>query len=366
MRDATNAYAYGDQAGGGIVELTPFTNGSNAEIATIGSDTIARAQVGSDSSAVAVGSFSNDEESRQRGDLFASWPLGAQESLTVTGGSEQGREYESPGSAFAGSFSFADAAFSDPQALNLTVTAVMDRGDYETSSSPLSAYESPASVAWSDSGFDAAIHSSGPDRSDLSRLACVRQRASTMPQALPYDRAARWCDARPNARRRRPRGERKRLRRNRGSRCLLVRLRRWHLRRLAAGKNRACRAVARGATLSERQVERESPGERLVYVTHVRRSISLRRRSGDARCNPAQRVTGGRIDLHGRRARSRFVRAGIGERQRRVIGQDYLDGILGDLAGRAGDFAASVDDARHRYRAALRGSGFRTTALRRP
>lgn len=162
VRDATNAYAYGDQAGGGIVELTPFTNGSNAEIATIGGDTIARAQVGSDSSAVAVGSFSNDEESRQRGDLFASWPLGAQESLTVTGGSEQGREYESPDSAFAGSFSFAGAAFSDPQALNLTVSATMDRGDYETSSSPLSAYESPAGVAWSDSGFDAAIHSSGP------------------------------------------------------------------------------------------------------------------------------------------------------------------------------------------------------------
>ncbi len=185
VRDATNAYAYGDQAGGGIVELTPFADGSSAEIATIGSDAIARAQVGSDSSAIAVGSFSNDQESRQRGDLFATWPLGAQESLTVAGGSEQGREYESPGSAFAGSFSFADAAFSDPQALNLTLTGVMDRGDYETSSDPFSAYQLPASAAWSDAGFDAAIHSSGP----VVGFVEVGLRSSTGfydPQALPY------------------------------------------------------------------------------------------------------------------------------------------------------------------------------------
>ena len=188
VRNATNAYAYGDQAGGGIVELTPFVNGSNAEIAMLGSDTIARAQVGSDSSAIAVGSFGNDQESRQRGDLFASWPLAAQESLTVAGGSEQGREYESPGSTFAGSFSFANAAFSDPQALNLTVTAAMDRGGYETSGNPPNAYQLPVnipdSVGWSDSGFDAAIHSSGPVVGFLE----VGLRSSTgfYAQASPY------------------------------------------------------------------------------------------------------------------------------------------------------------------------------------
>ena len=70
LRDASDAYAYGDQAAGGIVELDPFTSGSNSEIAIVGSDAIARAQVGSDSSAIAFGSLTNDEESRQRGDVM--------------------------------------------------------------------------------------------------------------------------------------------------------------------------------------------------------------------------------------------------------------------------------------------------------
>ncbi len=137
LRDATNAYAYGDQAAGGVVELDPFTSDSSSQIAIVGSDTVARAQVGSDSSSVAVGSLSNDEESRQRGDATASWPLGAQQSLTVAGGAEQGREYSLPASAFAGSFSFADAQLRDPRALNLSVTAVTDRGDYTASDGEL-------------------------------------------------------------------------------------------------------------------------------------------------------------------------------------------------------------------------------------
>jgi hypothetical protein len=156
VHDATNAYAYGDQAAGGIVELDPFSDESNAEVATLGSDTIARAQVGSDSSGIALGSFSNDEESRQRGDAFVSWPLGAEQSLTVTGGSEQGRVYESPDSTFAGNFDFADAVLSVPRALNLTLSAVTDRGDYSWSSD-----EYPISTAWSDSSFNAGIHSNG-------------------------------------------------------------------------------------------------------------------------------------------------------------------------------------------------------------
>ncbi len=155
MRDAANAFAYGDQAAGGIVELDPFASGSSPEVATIGSDTIARAQ-GSDSASVALGSFSNDQESRQRGDVSANWPLPAEESLAIAAGSEEGREYESPASPFAGSFSFADADFTDPRALNLSISAVTDRGDYALGENGY-----PVSAAWSDSGFAASVHSNG-------------------------------------------------------------------------------------------------------------------------------------------------------------------------------------------------------------
>ncbi|MGA8575329.1 MAG: carboxypeptidase-like regulatory domain-containing protein [Candidatus Cybelea sp.] len=157
LRDATNAFAYGDQAGGGVVQLDPFVAGSSAEVATLGSDAIARGEIGTDSSSVAFGSFSNNEESRQRGDLFATVPLGAEQSFSVAGGSEQGRDYGSRASDFAGSFSFADAGFSDPRALNLSLSAVMDRGNYVAS-----AYQWPTSTGWSDTGFDAGIHTSGP------------------------------------------------------------------------------------------------------------------------------------------------------------------------------------------------------------
>ena len=156
VRDASNAYAYGDEAGGGIVDLTPFAAGSNPEIALVGNDAIARAQVGSDAAGVAIASFSNDEESRQRGDVFATWPLGGGESLGFSGGSEQGRQYESPGSQFAGSFSFANASFSDARLENVTVSAETDRGNYA-----LQAGEYPISSGWSDSSFAAGVRSNG-------------------------------------------------------------------------------------------------------------------------------------------------------------------------------------------------------------
>ena len=54
LRDASNAYLYGDQAAGGIVALEPFLNGSSQQVATIGSDLIARLQAGSDTPAIAV------------------------------------------------------------------------------------------------------------------------------------------------------------------------------------------------------------------------------------------------------------------------------------------------------------------------
>ena len=170
LRDATNAFAYGDQAAGGILQLDPFVAGSSAEAATIGSEAIARAEIGSDASAVAFGTFSNDEESRQRGDIIANWPLGAGQSLTVAGGSEQGRDYEDPTSAFAGSFSFADAGFNDPRALNLSISTVLDRGNYLADTGIW-----PTSTGWSDSGFNAGIHTSGP----IAAFADAAVRAST-------------------------------------------------------------------------------------------------------------------------------------------------------------------------------------------
>lgn len=157
LRDATNAYAYGDQAAGGIATLQPFVAGSSAEAATIGNEAIARAEVGSDSSALSFGTFSNDEESRQRGDLTASWPLGGEQSFSVAGGSEQDHDYGAATSSFAGSYSFADAAFSAPRALNLNLSAVMDRGNYVAT-----ALQWPISTAWADTGFDASIHTNGP------------------------------------------------------------------------------------------------------------------------------------------------------------------------------------------------------------
>jgi hypothetical protein len=157
VRDATNAFTYGDQAAGGIVELDPFTNDASSEIATLGSDTIARAQIGSAAAGFAAGSFTNDEESRQRTDLYGNWPLGADQSLSFAGGTEQGREFGSAESDFASSFSFADATFADPRALNLSISAVTDRGDYT-----MTAGVWPVSATWSDAGFSAGIHSSGP------------------------------------------------------------------------------------------------------------------------------------------------------------------------------------------------------------
>ncbi|HEX3670598.1 MAG TPA: hypothetical protein VHT92_02715 [Candidatus Cybelea sp.] len=157
LRDATNAYAYGNQAAGGIATLEPFVAGSSAEAATIGNEAIARAEVGSDNSALAFGTFSNDEESRQRGDLTANFPLEAEQSFSIAGGSEQDRDYGSATSSFAGSYSFADAAFNDPRALNLSLSTVMDRGNYVSTT-----LQWPTSTAWSDTGFDASVHTNGP------------------------------------------------------------------------------------------------------------------------------------------------------------------------------------------------------------
>ncbi len=179
VANATGAFRYGNQAGGGIVALTPFEPGSNAEVATIGSDAILRAQAGSSAAGIVAGSFTNDQESRQRTDLFANMPLPADQSLDVTVGTEQGRDYQSPDAAFGGSFSFANATFSDPRALNLQVSAIADRGNYAMSED-----EYPISAVWSDFGLSAGVRTVGP----VAAFADVATRASTGlydAQALP-------------------------------------------------------------------------------------------------------------------------------------------------------------------------------------
>jgi hypothetical protein len=170
MSDASNAYLYGDQAAGGTVEASPWGSDSNWQVATLGSDAIARAQIGSDNLGAVLGSFTNDEESRQRGDLSAKFSLGADQSLAFAGGSEQGRTLAPGTSQFAGSFSFADATYADPRLANLYVSAVLDRGNYTLGTS-----ENSSTAVWSDSGLNIGVHSLGA----VSTFADLGVRAST-------------------------------------------------------------------------------------------------------------------------------------------------------------------------------------------
>lgn len=158
IADAGNAFLYGDQAGGGTVFLHPFSSGSDSQIASIGRDAIVRAQVGTDTSAIAMGSYSNFQESRQRADGTLEVPVaGDGVSLEVNGGTEQGRQYSSTSSWLADAFTFGDATFTDRRLANLEVTTSIDRGAYVASYGPNS-YD----TVWSDAGFDASIHSNGP------------------------------------------------------------------------------------------------------------------------------------------------------------------------------------------------------------
>jgi hypothetical protein len=155
---AGNAFLYGDQAGGGTVFLHPFSTGSDSQIALIGGDAIVRAQVGSDTSAIALGSYSNPAESRQRADGFVAVPVaGDGVSLQLGGGTEQGREYSSSYSSLADTFTFADTAFADRRLANLEVNASIDRGAYVATYGATA-----ANTVWSDASFDAGVHSNGP------------------------------------------------------------------------------------------------------------------------------------------------------------------------------------------------------------
>jgi hypothetical protein len=158
ISDAGNAFLYGDQAGGGTVFLHPFSASNNAQTALIGGDAIVRAQIGSDTSALAIGSFTNSAESRQRIDATLAVPMaGDGVSLQVNAGAEQGRQYSSPGSWLADEFTFADSTFADDRLANLQVTGSVDRGGYVASYG-----STPYDTIWSDASFDASVHSNGP------------------------------------------------------------------------------------------------------------------------------------------------------------------------------------------------------------
>jgi hypothetical protein len=158
IESASNAFQYGDQAGGGTVFLHPFSANNDAQTALIGGDAIVRAQIGSDTSALAIGSFTNSAESRQRTDATLAVPMaGDGVSLQINGGAEQGREYSSPGSWLADEFTFADSTFADNRLANLQVTTAIDRGGYVATFG-----STPYDTVWSDNSFDASVHSNGP------------------------------------------------------------------------------------------------------------------------------------------------------------------------------------------------------------
>ena len=157
VEDASNAFTYGNRAGGGVVQLEPFQGNERSQVALGGSDVIARAQVGTPAAQAVIGSFSNDGESRQRADGTAWIALPADQALSIAAGSEQGRTYDSPGSQNAAAFSFGTAAFSDPRAANLSISAVTDRVAYDNAYGGYS-----VGTLWSDTQFDASVRTKVP------------------------------------------------------------------------------------------------------------------------------------------------------------------------------------------------------------
>jgi hypothetical protein len=156
LTTAADAFIYGDQAGGGIATLSPFSNGNAAQIATLGGDTIFRAQAGTGDSAVAAGTYSNSAESRQRADAVLTVPIDSAQTLTLSGLTSQGRDYSSPTSSLADSFSAFDATFEDRQNVDVVASFFADRSTYDALYGAL-----PVDTAWSDSGFSAGVRSQG-------------------------------------------------------------------------------------------------------------------------------------------------------------------------------------------------------------
>ena len=167
----SNAFLYGDQAGAGVVSLQPYGE-QNGAVALTGSDQTARFQIGSDDGAQLVaGTFSNSQESRQRFDAFLALPLSTAQTIQVSGGSSQGREYGVPGTSFGDNFTFAKAAFDDAQpTIDTHASFLADRGDYAAGF-----YGGELNDVWSDVAFDAGVRTRGP----VQAFADVSSRLST-------------------------------------------------------------------------------------------------------------------------------------------------------------------------------------------
>ena len=170
LSSASNAFLYGNQAGGGTVTLDPYGGATNWQVATIGSDAVGRAQIGSQSAQTIAASYSNDEESRQRVDFTTDWSPGTDQSLAFAGGTEQGRTFGVEDSLYASSFSFANATFTDARLANFYVLANLDRGGYA-----LGGGDYFSSAIWSDSDLGVGFHSNGP----VSTFADLALRASS-------------------------------------------------------------------------------------------------------------------------------------------------------------------------------------------
>jgi hypothetical protein len=169
IEDASNAFTYGNRAGGGVVELDPF-EGEPSQAALGGSDVVARAQIGTPAAQAVIGSFTNDEQSQQRADGSAQVVLPADQAISIVAGSEQGRSYAAPGAQFSDAFSFGSAAFRDPRAANLSISAITDRGASDNE------YDgNGVGTLWSDTQFGASVRTNGP----VAAFADLASRLST-------------------------------------------------------------------------------------------------------------------------------------------------------------------------------------------
>ncbi|MBV8490914.1 MAG: carboxypeptidase regulatory-like domain-containing protein, partial [Candidatus Eremiobacteraeota bacterium] len=174
---ASGAFRYGDQAGSGIVTLTPLT-GDDANVALIGTQTTARVAAGSAADGVVAGTFADWQESRQRADGILTLPLSNAQTIVVNGGTSQGRAFGSPPYAFAESFSFARAAFDDAQpSIDLSAQLIADRGNYGAV-----AYGSLDDV-WSDVNFQAGARTRG----EVAGFADISTRLSTGTYDASYE-----------------------------------------------------------------------------------------------------------------------------------------------------------------------------------
>jgi hypothetical protein len=170
IASAANAFLYGDRAGSGIVSLDPFGDG-NANVALAGGLTTVRLASGSETARIAAGSSTNSTESRQRADAQLTVPLSSVQTLRVSGGTTQYRDYANPSSTLAGNFSFLNTEFDDAQpTIDLHTSFVADRGGYVASDGGL-----PIEDIWSDANFTAGLRTRGP----IAAFADVSNRLST-------------------------------------------------------------------------------------------------------------------------------------------------------------------------------------------